>query len=64
MSVSVRLWPVAKGEFLTELAGDLKQWMAERGLWWAASVVVHAVFLSAALLLLGTIVSRLPAKKR
>ena len=26
---------------------DLKTWLNERGLWWATSIVVHAIVLSA-----------------
>ncbi len=55
MNVRSGSWQVVPGEFGAELTRDIQQWLSERGLWWAASVVVHALFLSAALLLLGTV---------
>ena len=48
-------WQFSPGGFAADLGGDIKQWLAERGRWWATSVVVHALILSASLLLLGTV---------
>ncbi len=41
----------------SELVEDLKAWIRERGLWWATSVTAHAVILSTALLLVGSVVA-------
>ncbi len=54
MANRLTAWDISARGFLSELGGDLKLWLAERGLWWGTSVVVHALILSAMLLLLGT----------
>jgi hypothetical protein len=42
---------------ISQRVAAIKLWSAERGLWWATSVVVHALVLSTTLLVMGALVA-------